>query len=459
MSVVPTKVKNKELVAKRREQIVLAAIKLFSRKGFHQTNLRELAEESGISHGNIYDYVGSKQDIFFLIHEFIDDIAIEENNRSTENVDDPLEKLRRMVKAEFKLMHEWSDAVLLLYQETHILDAPLMKALLKRERARVLKIEEVLKESINNGQLRKFNTRVAANLIKSMVDTWVVKRWDLRGHIDRMEMEKAILDVAFNGLLKRKESGQGGFREIGDLQGKSVLIVNGESLLARAISFSLLTRGVRLAIQTSDGMGERREYPVPEPEKWQEAKIYSTREHGDLTAEQFKQIVDDFGHIDIIIHDLGIKTKEAPSIKRKRGSSADGLQNKLCCAQDLASSIEKEMRKARSGRLLYLAPWAWDKFVDPLRYQMVRAGAEALTKGMAKEMSDVSVNVNCIIPGFIGGVRPLKIEKKMSSLATEEIPMGYLGEISDVLDAVWFLISDKSKYVTGQVLRVTGGMA
>ncbi len=456
MSVIPTKVKNKELVAKRREQIVLAAIKLFSRKGFHETNLRELAEESGISHGNIYDYVGSKQDIFFLIHEFIDDIAIEENNRSTENVDDPLEKLRRMVKAEFKLMHEWSDAVLLLYQETHILDPPLMKALLKRERARVFKIEEVLKESINKGQLRKFNTRVAANLIKSMIDTWVVKRWDLRGHVDRMEMEKAILDVAFNGLLEGKAPAQGGPWENEDLRGKSVLILSGESLLAKAISFSLLTRGVKLAIQTSDGLGESREYPIPEPERWQEARIYSSKKYGQLTAKLFNEIVDDFGHIDIIIHDLGIDTKEIASIKRE--SSTDGLQNKLSCAQDLASSIDTEMRKARSGRLLYLAPWAWDKFVDPLRYEMVKAGAEALTRGMAQEMSGVSVNVNCIIPGFIGGVRPLSVEKKMSSRSTEEIPMGYLGEISDVLEAVWFLISDKSKYITGQVLKVSGGM-
>ena len=77
---------------------------------------------------------------------------------------------------------------------------------------------------------------------------------------------------------------------------------------------------------------------------------------------------------------------------------------------------------------------------------------------MAQGMSDASVNVNCIVPGYIGGVRPLSIEKKMSSRATKEIPMGYLGEISDVLDAVWYLISDRSKYVTGQVLRVSGGM-
>jgi AcrR family transcriptional regulator/NAD(P)-dependent dehydrogenase (short-subunit alcohol dehydrogenase family) len=459
LTVVRTKVRNKELVAKRREQIVLAAIKLFSRKGFHQTSLRELAEESGISHGNIYEYVGSKQDIFFLIHQFINNIAIQETNRIIEVVDDPLEKLRRMVKAEFQLMYEWSDAVLLLYQETHVLDPPRLKALLERERARVQLTEEVLKEGMDKGQLRNFNTRVAANLIKLMAETWVVKRWDLRGHIDRQEMEKAILDVAFNGLLAGGASAKGGDREDEELRGKSVLILGGESLLAKAVAFSLLTRGVRLAIQTSDTLGESREYPIPEPERWQEARIYSAKQYGPLTVALFKKIVHEFGHMDIVIHDLGIDTPDPVSANGKEGRPGVGLQDKFNRAQELAGVIQEEMRKTGSERLLYLAPWAWDKYLDSVRYQTIKAGLETLTEAMARNMCDVPVNVNCIIPGFIGGVRPSGVEKKMSPLATEEIPLGYLGEISDILDAVWFLVSVKSKYITGQVLSVSGGMA
>lgn len=456
---IPTRVKSDKLVAKRREQIVRAAIKLFSKKGFHETNLRELAEESGISHGNIYDYISSKQDIFFLIHEFIHNMAIDKIEKSTESIQDPLEKLRRMLRAEFDLMFEWSDAILLIYRETHILSKPLLKSLLERERTHVSKFEQVLSECIERGQIADINVRVVANLIKSMVEAWVVKRWDLRGHIDRIDMEKTIIDLAFSGLLTANNLAQEESREVGDLQGKSVLVLNGGSLLAKAISFSLLTRGAKLALQTNDGLGESREYPIPKPEKWQEARIYSSKNHGELTAKVFERIADDLGHIDIVVHELGINTQEPFSRSGREKSPSDELQDNFLCAQDLAGSIAKEMRKTRSGRLLYLAPWAWDKFLDPIRYQTVTAGAEVLTRAMAQEMSDVSVNVNCIVPGFIGGVRPLSIEKEMSSRATKEIPMGYLGEISDVLDAVWYLISDRSKYVTGQVLRVSGGMA
>ena len=107
MSEIPTTIKNKKLVQKRREQIVLAAIELFSQKGFHQTTLRDLSERSSISYGNIYDYVGSKQDIFYLIHEYLCDIAFCRLTELLNSVRDPMERLRRMIRAEFKLMDEW----------------------------------------------------------------------------------------------------------------------------------------------------------------------------------------------------------------------------------------------------------------------------------------------------------------------------------------------------------------
>ena len=111
MNVIPTTIKNKELVEKRREQIVLAAIKLFAKKGFHKATLRELSEEAGISHGNIYDYVGTKEDIFFLLHEFMDKLATDALRQSIKNIDNPFEKLGRMVRSEFNLMYKWADAI------------------------------------------------------------------------------------------------------------------------------------------------------------------------------------------------------------------------------------------------------------------------------------------------------------------------------------------------------------
>lgn len=129
---IPTTVKNQRLVKQRRRQIVLAAIKLFSLNGFHKTTLKELAEEAGLSYGNIYDYVGSKEDIFFLIHDFLASSAMEILNRSIEGIQDPIQKLRRMVRGEFNLMDQWADALLLIYQESHIVHGDFLKNCFKR---------------------------------------------------------------------------------------------------------------------------------------------------------------------------------------------------------------------------------------------------------------------------------------------------------------------------------------
>ena len=89
----------------------------------------------------------------------------------------------------------------------------------------------------------------------------------------------------------------------------------------------------------------------------------------------------------------------------------------------------------------------------------MRAGTVALSKAMSSELAGSGVNVNCIVPGYIRAIRPLKIEKAFKHELTREIPSGRLGEIYDVTDSLLFLIGDASKYLTGQTLNVTGGLS
>jgi len=261
MSGIPTKVKSKKLVEKRREQIVLAAIKLFSQKGFHKTTLRELAEEAGISHGNIYGYVTNKEDIFFLVHDFMIRIAHDIIDQSIKGVEDPVEKLRRIVRGEFNLMHQWADAVLLIYQETHILGKPLLYKLLEKERYHVRRIETALEECIEEGRIRDCNVRLAANLIRAMVETWVVKRRDLRGYINRLEMEKSILDLLFHGLDKERSTAVCQGEPAASLQGKTALLLNSSTFIGKSITSFLLSKGIQLIVCEKNVMGSN-ESPV-----------------------------------------------------------------------------------------------------------------------------------------------------------------------------------------------------
>jgi len=457
MNVIPTTIKSKQLIEKRREQIALAAIKLFSKKGFHKSTLRELSEEAGISHGNIYDYIGTKEDIFYLLHEYLDRLAISALHRSIKNIDDPLEKLRRMVRTEFNLMYEWADAILLIYQESHILNKPLLRKLLQREGAHMRLYEAALEEAIQRKQLRECNVRAVSHLIKSMIDTWVLKRWDLRDNLTQLEMERSILDLVFHGLIDKRTSESRPLKDIEYLEGKLILIINSGTVLGNALSSFLLTKNARLAIHVTK-VKKNIVFPSSIRLKSEGMRIYPEKEYGPMTPDLFRQIVKDLGSIDIVIQDLGITDIETTASLKDIAKASRRLEMNLSCAQDISSILEEELIKRGWGKILYVAPSSWDKHLDPVRYETVKAGTVALTQTLAKRLAAARINVNCIVPGYIGGIKSLRMQKVQNIGLLEEIPMGCLGELSDLVNTAHFLISDSSKYLTGQVIKVAGGV-
>ncbi len=454
-SIVPTTVKNPELVEKRREQIVLAAIKLFSQKGFHKTTLRDLAEESGLSQGNIYDYVGTKEDIFFLIHQFAAGSAMAAIKKSIENIRDPMEKFRRMIRAEFNTMDQLADAIMLIYQEGHILDKPFLKNLLRKERGHLELFEAVIEECQAQGLLRECNPRIVSNLIKSMVDAWVLKRWDLRGYATALEMEESILSLLFKASLVQEPHGTYHRENVGPLNGQSVLVINAGTFLGTAVLSFLASHGVRVVAHL-DTVRKKREYPAV-PAHGKDIVYFAEKDNGPPTPELFRKIEAEFGPIDICIHDVGIGNLKIQAKTEERASEGRRLEENLAYAQNLGSSLCEEMAKRCAGRIIYLAPWSWDRYANPIRYETVKGGIIALTKTLAKSVAEHQVNVNCILPGFLRTTRPSQIEKELANSLVEQIPARRLGEVTDLMDAVLFLAGHASKYVTGQVLRCTGG--
>lgn len=454
---IPTTIKNKGLVQKKREQIVFAAIKLFAQKGFFKTTLRDLSEEAGISHGNIYDYVGVKEDIFFLVHEYIDKVVTDTLLRSLENIKDPFEKLKRMIRSEFNLMYQLADAILLIYQESHILSKPPLKKMLKKERAHTQLYEDILEECIRKGLIQDFNTRAIANIIKVMVDGWVLKRWDLRNHVTQLEMEKSIIDLVFNGLINVKGFKSSHSEHMKSLKGKTVLFINGSTPLGETISSFLISKGARLCIYNNTGTKGEIDFSASIRERSKKVRIYSSKEDGHMSQLLFSQIIDDLGYIDIIIQDLGIGNMKTTISDKNMISFGKRLEANLTCAQDMSSYIETEMTKRESGKIIYLAPWAWDQHANPLRYRTVKAGTAALTQSLATRLGASRINVNCVVPGYITGIGYSKNGKENIIEVIDRIPMNYIGEMQDILETVYFLISDSSKYLTGQVLEVAGG--
>jgi AcrR family transcriptional regulator len=206
ISSIPTSIKSESLVEKRRQQIFEAVVKLFSQKGYHMTTLREISKETGITLGNLYDYISTKGDILHIIQEKATQAVMGAIPKENEGNLDPIEGLKLLINSELDAMNKYQDLVLIIYQESHAMSKEVLYSLLRSERKHVEQYEKLIEEGIRKGCFRPTNVRMMANMIKMLIDTWVIKRWDLHGEVKLEEMRKGILDTVFNGIIEQKRN-------------------------------------------------------------------------------------------------------------------------------------------------------------------------------------------------------------------------------------------------------------
>jgi len=182
---IPTQVKNRELVRRRRLQIIDAAVQLFVENGFHRSTTRQIARAAGISIGTLYEYVPSKEDVLFLV---CDAIHAETERRvagamsHAASVRDPLAEV---IREYFMVCHRMSDHILLIYQETQSLPPKWRKRVLENE-VRITGIfVSVLAQLISSGHLPDIDERsveLIAHNISVLGHMWTFRRWYLARH-------------------------------------------------------------------------------------------------------------------------------------------------------------------------------------------------------------------------------------------------------------------------------------
>jgi len=112
------KIKNRDLIEKRRQQISDGALKLFVEKGYHNTSVRDIAKLSKISTGSIYDYVQTKEDILFMVSQSFFENLEEKVEKALKGMKDPLMKLKATIEAALSVMDDFQEYVLVTYRES-----------------------------------------------------------------------------------------------------------------------------------------------------------------------------------------------------------------------------------------------------------------------------------------------------------------------------------------------------
>jgi 3-oxoacyl-[acyl-carrier protein] reductase len=289
-----------------------------------------------------------------------------------------------------------------------------------------------------------------------LIDAWVLKRWDLKGHITKYGMERIVLDLVINGLLGGTEGECKYPRGIASIEGKSVLLLGDGGPLVDALASYLSLNGAVVSAYFGGSVGNRSGNFLLNGKGSSTYRIYDLQGYGPLNRKLLSSIMSEQGPVDFVVHDLSFCM--LPKATEASGFNTEKLNLNLYLTYNLSDILADNLGRRASGRIVYIAPSAWEKNVDPVLYETTRAGATALTTTMAEKLAKSKINVNCIVPGLIAELRPTDIETQELLRLTESVPFGQLGDVRDITDTLLFLLTGPSKYITGQVLTVGGGI-
>ncbi|MEQ1612803.1 MAG: TetR/AcrR family transcriptional regulator [Hyphomicrobiaceae bacterium] len=182
-TVVKSQVTDEKLVMKRREQIVAAAIELFSEQGYYRTSIQDIARKAGVSIGLIYQYAQTKEDVLLLSLLTVLESYKEEIPQSVNPTDAPLEALWTTLATYCRIIDRRRSATVLAYRSTKSLPSA------QREHIKQLEIEtneyvaQRLRDCIAAGLFREVNVNLTTYQLVLYAHTWALKYWRLSGMV------------------------------------------------------------------------------------------------------------------------------------------------------------------------------------------------------------------------------------------------------------------------------------
>jgi len=171
-----------------------------------------------------------------------------------------------------------------------------------------------------------------------------------------------------------------------------------------------------------------------------------------------KAVQDEFGAATILVNNAGI-TRDNLLMRMKDAEWDDVIKTNLTSAFRMSKACLRGMMKARHGRIITITSVIGATGnAGQANYAATKAGVIGFTKSLAREIGSRGITVNTVAPGFIDTdmTRALPDEQRDSLL--QQIPLGRLGGVEDIANAVAFLASDQAAYITGETLHVNGGM-
>ncbi|HUJ86358.1 MAG TPA: 3-oxoacyl-ACP reductase FabG [Burkholderiales bacterium] len=242
------------------------------------------------------------------------------------------------------------------------------------------------------------------------------------------------------------------------LAGKVALVTGASRGIGRAIALQLATQGaIVIGTATSEngarGIGDA----LAQAGAKGAGRVLNVRD-----AVQCDTLVAaiqrEFGDILVLVNNAAV-VRDNLALRMKDSEWDEVIETDLSSVFRLSRAVMRGMMKARWGRIVNITSVV-GAAGNPgqANYAAAKAGVVGMTKSLARELGSRNITVNCVAPGFIDTDMTRALSEEQRAALLTQIPLGRLGQASDVASAVAYLASPAGGYVSGTVLHVNGGM-
>ena len=242
------------------------------------------------------------------------------------------------------------------------------------------------------------------------------------------------------------------------LKGKTAIVTGGSRGIGAAICKRFAEQGANIALLYAGNTQKAEETKAALQEMGVKAEAYQCNvADAEQVAAVCKQIIKDFGGADILVNNAGItKDKLVPMMKVPDFDSV--VDTNLKGAFYMIKQLYPVFMKQKSGKIINISSVS-GLMGNPgqTNYSASKAGLIGLTKSVAKELASRNVNCNAIAPGFVATDMTENLSE--NNALVDHIPMKRFAQPEDIANLALFLESDQSDYITGEVIRIDGGLA
>jgi 3-oxoacyl-[acyl-carrier protein] reductase len=243
------------------------------------------------------------------------------------------------------------------------------------------------------------------------------------------------------------------------LAGRVALVTGGSRGIGKAIVWALAREGARVAFVYRSSQAAAEAF-VAELELDQHTVAAFQVDVRDKSAVDgvVEQVIDQWGQIDILVNNAGV-IQDGLLATMSSEQWQDVIDTNLTSVFNFCQAVTRPMMSARYGRIVNLSSVAAN-MGNPgqSNYAASKGGIEGFTRCIATELARRGITVNAVAPGFVETDMTEAVRNVAGDQIKKQIPARRLGQPDDIAHAVAFLVSDAASYITGQVLKVDGGL-